>query len=216
MPIIEATRASAVSGGTFGNPAIAHPTPRQSNMLILRSIPAKTPRQPAKRGAVFFDRDGCLNEDTGYVYRWADFRWLPGAIEAVKLVNDAGWLAFVVTNQSGIARGYYRASDVELLHARMAADLAKHGARIDGFRYCPHHPNFPAERPTGACACRKPAPGMILDLMKAWNVDPGRAFMVGDRDGDVAAARAGGIPGFLVPPGNVLATIRREVRRRNR
>lgn len=190
--------------------------PRQNSMPIVRSNPAKASRLPAKRGAVFFDRDGCLNEDTGYVYRWADFRWLPGAVEAIKLVNNAGWLAFVVTNQSGIARGYYSASDVELLHARMAADLAKYGARIDGFRYCPHHPNFPTRWQAGVCACRKPAPGMILDLMTAWNVDPGRAFMVGDRDRDVAAARAGGIPGYLVPPGKVLDTIRREVRRRNR
>lgn len=161
-------------------------------------------------GAVFFDRDGCLNHDGGFVHRWQDFRWLPGAIEAIRLVNSAGFRAFVVTNQSGIARGYYTADDVCLLHRRMAADLAAHGAWIDAFRFCPHHPDFGA---AGPCLCRKPAPGMVSDLLKAWSIPPDRAFMVGDRATDVAAAEAAGIRGLQVSPGGVLPAVRRELAR---
>ena len=166
-----------------------------------------------KRGAVFFDRDGCLNEDIGYLHEWSKFRWLPGAIEAVRLVNQAGFLAFVVTNQSGVARGMYTSSDVDVIHQNMAVTLAKHGAWITSFRHCPHHPNYPAADGMGACQCRKPLPGMVSQLMRGWSVDPGRAFMVGDRESDVGAAEAAGITGFQITPGEVLPVVRRELRR---
>jgi D-glycero-D-manno-heptose 1,7-bisphosphate phosphatase len=163
-----------------------------------------------QNGAVFFDRDGCLNEDIGYLHEWAKFRWLPGAINAVRLANEAGLRTFVVTNQSGIARGYYTAGDVHLIHRHMAAELAEHGAWIDAFRYCPHHPDHGEH---ARCACRKPASGMIADLMQSWNIAPRRAFMVGDRETDVTAAEGAGIKGIQVEPGNVLAVVRREIAR---
>lgn len=166
----------------------------------------------AGRPAVFFDRDGCLNEDTGYVFRRQDFRWLAGARQAVRLVNRAGALAFVVTNQSGIARGLYGPGDVEALHAWMSADLARDGAWIDAFRYCPHHPEAGAGPYTRSCNCRKPAPGMICDLMRAWNVEPARSFMVGDQLRDVQAAAAAGIAGYRVAPAGVLDAVRRGLR----
>jgi len=163
----------------------------------------------AGRPAVFFDRDGCLNEDTGYVFRRADFRWLQGAKQAVRLANRAGALAFVVTNQAGIARALYGPGDVEALHAWMSADLARDGAWIDAFRYCPHHPDGEAGPYARACNCRKPAPGMILDLMRAWGVNPARSFMLGDQPRDVQAAEAAGIAGYRVTPGDVFDAVRR-------
>lgn len=163
--------------------------------------------------AVFFDRDGCLNADTGYVFRRQDFRWLAGARQAVRLVNRAGALAFIVTNQSGIARGLYGTADVEALHAWISADLARDGAWIDAFRYCPHHPEAGAGPYTRACNCRKPAPGMICDLMRAWHVEPARSFMVGDQLRDVQAAAAAGIAGYRVTPAGVLDAVRRGLRR---
>lgn len=167
----------------------------------------------AGRAAVFFDRDGCLNQDLGYVVRRADFHWLPGAKAAVRLVNRHGALAFVVTNQSGIARGLYGTADVAALHAWMSADLAAEGAWIDAYRCCPHHPeagNGPYTRP---CDCRKPKPGMILALMRAWGVDPRRSFLVGDQPRDVQAAEAAGIAGYRVEPGDLLPAVRRGLRR---
>lgn len=167
-------------------------------------------RGSPQNGAVFFDRDGCLNEDIGFLHEWAKFRWLPGAMDAVKLANDAGLHTFVVTNQSGIARGYYTADDVHLVHRHMAADLAKYGAWIDAFRYCPHHPDH-GERVR--CACRKPSSGMVTDLMQAWNIDPRRAFLVGDRETDAQAGEGAGIKGIQIEPGDVLAVVRREIAR---
>ena len=127
---------------------------------------------------MFFDRDGCLNDDIGYLFDIAKFRWLPGAVEAVRLVNRSGALAFVVTNQSGIARGLYTPADVEAVHAWMSAELAKVGAWIDAYRFCPHHPTAGEGPFTRACDCRKPEPGMLLGLSNAWGVDPRRSFMV--------------------------------------
>ncbi len=165
-----------------------------------------------RQGAVFFDRDGCLNEDSGFLHEWPKFRWLPGAVEAVRLVNQAGFRTFVVTNQSGIARGLYASAAVDALHQRMAQDLARHGAWIDAFRHCPHHPDYGDHI---HCTCRKPLPGMVSDLMWAWSIDPARAFMVGDRKTDVRAGEAAGIAGIQVAPGNVLSVVRRGIRRLN-
>jgi len=166
----------------------------------------------AGRPAVFFDRDGCLNEDTGYVFQRVAFHWLPGAKEAVRRVNRAGALAFVVTNQSGIARGLYGPGDVEALHAWVSADLARGGAWIDAYRYCPHHPEAGNGPYTRTCGCRKPKPGMIVDLMRAWGVEPARSFMLGDQPRDVEAAAAAGIAGYRVEPGDVLVAVRQGLR----
>jgi D,D-heptose 1,7-bisphosphate phosphatase len=150
-----------------------------------------------QRPAVFFDRDGVLNHDKGYTHRREDFHWVEGAPEAIRLCNDAGFYVFVVTNQAGIARGYYDASTVEALHRWMNQDLKPFGAHIDDFRYCPHHPEGVVEEFATRCECRKPAPGMILDLAAAWPLDLSRSFLVGDKESDLAAARAAGIDGIL-------------------
>jgi D-glycero-D-manno-heptose 1,7-bisphosphate phosphatase len=164
-----------------------------------------TPTRPA----VFFDRDGVLNHDVGFLYEAAKFEWMDGAREAVRLVNDAGYFAFVVTNQSGVARGFYEESDVQALHRWMADELAAVGAHIDAFEYCPDHPEAAIERYRRDSARRKPGPGMITDLMKRFPVAADRSFLIGDQERDLEAARAAGIRALLFRDGN-LATFVRE------
>lgn len=153
------------------------------------------------RPAVFFDRDGVINADHGYVGDPSRFALLPGAAAGVRAANAAGWLAFLVTNQSGVARGFYTEADVAALHRHMAEALAREGARFDDVRYCPHLPDAPLAAYRLDCACRKPKPGMILDLMAHWRVDRARSVLIGDRSSDVAAARAAGIRGILYQGG---------------
>lgn len=145
------------------------------------------------RGAVFFDRDGVLNLDHGYTHRWDQFEWTPGAIEAVKAVNDRGLFAFVVTNQSGVARGYYGEDDVARLHEAMAAALAQAGVRLAAVEHCPHHPGGRVARYAVACDCRKPAPGMILRAARALELDLAASVMFGDKASDIEAARRAGV-----------------------
>ncbi|MCK1438321.1 HAD family hydrolase [Bradyrhizobium sp. 15] len=149
------------------------------------------------RPAVFFDRDGVLNEDTGYLYEQANFKWTAGAREAVKSVNDAGYFAFVVTNQSGVARGLYKEADIGALHTWMSEELVKVGAHIDAFEYCPHHPEASVELYRTSCNCRKPKPGMITKILKRFPVDSAQSFLIGDKFTDIEAANGAGIRGYL-------------------
>ena len=158
---------------------------------------------PVRRGAVFFDRDGTLNHDAGYTHRSHDFRWIGGAPEAIRAVNDAGLFAFVITNQSGVARGLYTEADVLALHGWMAERLRYWGAHIDAFSYCPHHPEGASACYARPCRRRKPAPGMIEDLLQAWSVDPARSLVVGDSPTDMQAAAAAGLRGALFRGGRL-------------
>ncbi len=162
---------------------------------------------PPTRGAVIFDRDGVLNVDIAYAYRPHQIVWVEGAMAAVKAVNDAGLFAFVATNQSGIARGLYGEADVVALHDWMNGELARVGARIDAFVYSPYHPEGVVEAYRRESDCRKPGPGMLLDLMTRFPVDPARTLMIGDRETDVGAARAAGIEGLLFMGGSVLDAV---------
>lgn len=155
------------------------------------------------RPAVFLDRDGVLNVDKGYLYRSEDFEWIPGAIAAVKRLNDLGYLVFVVTNQSGVARGYYGEEDVAKLHEWINGELGKRGARIDKFYYCPHYTEGKALQYVTACQCRKPLPGLILAAFAEWDIDKARSFLIGDKDSDVAAATAAGIEGYKFTAGDL-------------
>ena len=157
------------------------------------------------RPAAFLDRDGVLIEDTGYPHDPAAVRWIAGAPEAVARLNRNGFLVFVVTNQSGVARGLYPEAQVGALHRWMASRLAEAGARVDAFEHCPHHPDAPLPAFRRACRRRKPAPGMIEDLLRAWPVERAGSFLVGDKPSDVAAASATGLPGYLFPGGNLAA-----------
>ena len=162
------------------------------------------------RRAVFFDRDGTLNADHGYIHRPQDWDWLPGAREAIAACNHAGVLVFVITNQSGVARGLFTEDHVRDLHDWVRADLRGTGAWIDDIRYCPHHPDYGTARYRWHCPCRKPAPGMILDLLSAWPVDPARSLVIGDGARDVQAGRAAGVGQTMqAAPGEVLGAVQR-------
>jgi D,D-heptose 1,7-bisphosphate phosphatase len=160
-----------------------------------------------RRPAVFFDRDGVLNVDRGYVHAPHQVEWVRGAKAAVKLLNDAGFYAFVVTNQAGVAKGLYEEGAIETLHRWMAEELASEGAFVDDWRYCPYHPDGSVAAYRAAHPWRKPNPGMLLDLLAGWPVDLKRSFLVGDKISDVEAARAAGMPGYLFEGGDLAAFV---------
>jgi D-glycero-D-manno-heptose 1,7-bisphosphate phosphatase len=167
-----------------------------------------------RRPAVFFDRDGVLNHDSGYTFETHKLQWIEGAREAVKAVNDAGYFAFVVTNQSGVARGLYEESHVLALHRWMADEMAVIGAHIDAFEYCPDHPDGTVEQFRGVSGRRKPAPGMITDLLSRFAVDTAHSILIGDKETDLEAARAAGLKGHLFSGGNLDAFVRQLIARK--
>ncbi len=160
-----------------------------------------------RRRALFLDRDGVINVDHGWVGTRERFEWIPGAVEAIRMATAAGWHVFVVTNQSGVARGHYDEAAVHSLHAWMTDEIRRHGGTIDDIRYCPFHADavLPAYR--RASDWRKPEPGMILDLMRKWELDPALCVLVGDQPRDVEAARAAGIAGHLFPGGDLASFV---------
>jgi D,D-heptose 1,7-bisphosphate phosphatase len=168
-----------------------------------------------RRPAVFFDRDGVLNHDTGYIFEASRLKWIDGAREAVKAVNDAGYFAFVVSNQSGVARGLYEESDVRALHRWMADEMALMGAHIDAFEYCPHHPEGTIERYRRESDRRKPGPGMITDLLSRFPVNANDSILIGDRASDLEAAQAAGLRGCLFSGGNLEAFVKQHLRARS-
>jgi D,D-heptose 1,7-bisphosphate phosphatase len=168
-----------------------------------------------RRPAVFFDRDGVLNHDSGYTFEAEKLRWIDGAREAVKAVNDAGYFAFVVTNQSGVARGFYEESHVHVLHRWMADEMAAIGAHVDAFEYCPDHPDGTVERYRRASIRRKPGPGMITDLLGRFAVRADDSILIGDKPSDLEAAHAAGLHGHLFSGGNLEAFVKRHLLRRS-
>ena len=161
----------------------------------------------APKPAAFLDRDGVINYDDGFMGTQDRIRWMPKAANAIRRLNDAGYFVFLFTNQSGVARGFFSEEALRMLHDWMRAELGSQGARIDDLRYCPHHPEGSVAGYLDPCECRKPGPGMILDLIKHWPVRRDGSFVIGDRPTDIEAAEAAGLPGFLFTGGDLDAFV---------
>ncbi|HEX8960345.1 MAG TPA: D-glycero-beta-D-manno-heptose 1,7-bisphosphate 7-phosphatase [Geobacteraceae bacterium] len=155
----------------------------------------------AKRRAVFLDRDGTINVEKEYLHRPEEFAFIPGAPEAIRLLKEAGFLVIVVTNQSGVGRGYYDEAAVHRLHRYMDGELARFGTGVDGYYLCPHHPLHGVGPYRRDCGCRKPLPGMLLEAAKDFSVDLAASWIVGDKLADVEAGLAAGCRPLLVRTG---------------
>ena len=162
---------------------------------------------PMSNKAIFFDRDGTLNVEVGYLYEIDKFKWIDGAREAIKFCNDNGYLAIVVTNQSGVARGFYTEEDIINLHNFMQEELAKVGAHVNDFFYCPHHPNGVVEKYSIDCECRKPKSKLIEDACKKYDIDKSKSLMIGDKPRDVECGENAGVRSILFDGENLLNTI---------
>lgn len=153
------------------------------------------------RPAIFLDRDGTLSHEIGYVNHLSRFRLLPYAVDAVRLVNGSGRLAVLVTNQAGVARGYFPESLIHDVHQKVRASMQEGGARLDGIYVCVHHPTVGVAPYRQDCDCRKPRPGLLRQAEKELGADLARSWMIGDRHGDLAVAWAAGARGALVKTG---------------
>jgi D-glycero-D-manno-heptose 1,7-bisphosphate phosphatase len=153
------------------------------------------------RRAVFMDRDGTISEEVGYVNHVSRYRVFPFAAEAVRTLNESGWLAVLVTNQAGVARGYFREELIGEVHKVLASELERGGARLDAVYYCPHHPSVGEPPYRFDCDCRKPRPGLLLRAAQELNLDLSRCWMVGDRFSDAELARNAGAHSALVLTG---------------
>jgi D-glycero-D-manno-heptose 1,7-bisphosphate phosphatase len=153
------------------------------------------------RSAVFIDRDGTISEEVGYVNHVSRYRVFPFAAEAVRALNSAGRLAVLVTNQAGVARGYFAEEMIDKVHGMLTAELARGGARLDAIYYCPHHPTVGEPPYRFDCDCRKPKPGLILRAAAELRLDLARCWMVGDRYSDTELARNAGVRSAFVLTG---------------
>ena len=151
--------------------------------------------------AVFLDRDGTVNEEVGYLADLSRLRLIPGAGAAIKRLNQADYKVILVTNQSGVARGYFPESLVHEAHERLTDMLREEGAALDGIYYCPHHPTEGNAGYTMTCDCRKPGTGLIDKAMKDFDIDRNRSFLIGDKWSDVELAQRAGILAILVMSG---------------
>ncbi|MCA1617868.1 MAG: HAD family hydrolase [Acidobacteria bacterium] len=153
------------------------------------------------RRAVFIDRDGTISEEVGYVNHVSRYRVFPFAAGAVRALHESGWLAILVTNQAGVARGYFAEDLIGQVHTRLADELWRDGARLDAVYYCPHHPSVGDAPYRLDCDCRKPKPGLIHGAAREFQLDLARSWMVGDRYSDVELARNAGVRSAFVLTG---------------
>lgn len=149
------------------------------------------------RKALFLDRDGVINVDKGYVYKISDFEFVDGIFDLCKKYQDKGYLIFVITNQAGIARGFYNDRDFVELTLWMTKQFKLNGIVIAKVYYCPHHPDFNA-----TCNCRKPNPGMLLDAQREFDIDLAESVLIGDKESDVAAGANAGIKKLILIEAN--------------
>jgi D-glycero-D-manno-heptose 1,7-bisphosphate phosphatase len=153
------------------------------------------------RRAIIMDRDGTVCDEVGYVNHVDRIRLLPGSAAAIRAANETGFQTVVVTNQAGVARGYFAESLVDEVHDRVRELLAAEGARLDGIYFCPHHPDVGAPAYRKACGCRKPLPGMLERARDEMGIDLSASYMVGDSVKDLEAGRRAGTTTVLVLTG---------------
>lgn len=154
-----------------------------------------------KQRAVFIDRDGTISEEVGYINHVSRFRLFPYTAEAIKHLNDNGWLAIVITNQAGVARGYFSEQMIQAVHERMTQELTSQGGRIDAIYYCAHHPSVGESPYRVDCDCRKPKPGLIKRAAAEFDIDLDGSWIVGDRYSDIELAHNAGVKSMLVLSG---------------
>ncbi|MBP3197357.1 MAG: HAD family hydrolase [Butyrivibrio sp.] len=150
------------------------------------------------RKAVFLDRDGTINVDKDYLYKIEDFEYLPGVIEGLRLFQDLGYTLIVLTNQSGIARGFYTEKDYKLIEMWMENDLKSKGIKISASYFCPHLPDAPIKKYNVLCDCRKPKLGMFRRAMMEWDLDIDKCIAIGDKMRDLAICKVSGCKGYLI------------------
>ena len=154
-----------------------------------------------KRPAVFIDRDGTISEEVGYINHPSRFRVFPYSAEAIRILNEAGWLAILITNQAGVARGYFSEDVIHKVHDQLTRDLQNHSARLDAIYYCAHHPSVGEPPYRSDCDCRKPKTGLIEQAAKDFEIDLAASWMAGDRYSDVELARNAGLRSAFVLSG---------------
>ena len=154
-----------------------------------------------KRRAVFIDRDGTISEEVGYINHPSRFRLFPYSPTAIKLLNDRGWLAIVITNQAGVARGYFSEAMIHTVHEKLQHDLETGGAKLDAIYYCAHHPSVGPPPYRRACDCRKPKPGLVHRAAEDLDIDLTASWMVGDRYSDIEMAHNAGVRSAFVMSG---------------
>lgn len=165
----------------------------------LRGYNSSVMREP--QPAIFLDRDGTINEDIGYVSSPAELTLYPWAARAIRLINEAGWKAIVITNQSGVARGLYTEEILGDIHNKMIEEMKREGARVDAVYYCPHHPEIGDHRYRLACDCRKPQAGLLYRAASDHNIDLAGSFVIGDKSSDIQMAERAGARSALVLTG---------------
>ncbi len=168
---------------------------------VRATVPESGEEVSGRHAAVFLDRDGTINEEVNFIRRPEQLVLIPGAAEAIRALNDRGFRICVISNQSGVARGYLSEADLGPIHARLEEELARAGAHLDRISYCPHHPTEGLPPYNIACKCRKPSPGMVEEAVRELDIDLGRSFLVGDRLADVQAGRNAGVTTILVLTG---------------
>ncbi|MGN6178499.1 MAG: D-glycero-alpha-D-manno-heptose-1,7-bisphosphate 7-phosphatase [Mucilaginibacter sp.] len=157
---------------------------------------------PEKNKAIFLDRDGVLNHEQGdYICRFEDFHVLDN-FDALKTLQDKGYLLLVATNQGGLAKGWYTEDELAKMHNELKKQYHERGVKITDIFYCPHHPDY-----TGVCDLRKPKPGLLLKRIEKYNLDPSKSYFIGDRERDVEAGTAAGIKGILIDSDQPLSEI---------
>ncbi|MFQ5632864.1 MAG: D-glycero-beta-D-manno-heptose 1,7-bisphosphate 7-phosphatase [bacterium] len=153
------------------------------------------------KSVVFLDRDGTINEEVNYLSTIEQFKFIDGAVDAIRLLNEAGLLAILITNQAGVARGYYDEDRVAKIHDFMEKQLQRSGARLDGIYYCPHHPTAGLGKYKIDCQCRKPNPGLLEKAAADLHIDLSKSYVIGDKISDLQAGLAVGCRTILVRTG---------------